>query len=67
VNSPRAISRPTSGISAEQARNARARAWAYVFDCWRKKDAAGMTSTHGDDTKGRSVDDFRADEASVPR
>ena len=32
-----------------------------------EENAAGMTSTDGDDTKGRSVDDFRADEASVPR
>jgi hypothetical protein len=44
----------------DQARDIRARAWSYVFDCYAKKNAAGVSSTNGDDTKGRSVDDFRA-------
>ena len=28
---------PLSGISPEQARDARARAWAFVFRCWQEK------------------------------
>ena len=33
----------------------RARAWAFVFQCWREKqNAAGVTSTNGDDAEERS-------------
>jgi hypothetical protein len=40
--------KPDAGLTSEQARDARARAWAYVFQCWQEKqDAAGMTSTNG--------------------
>jgi hypothetical protein len=39
--------KPLPGISPEQVRDARARAWAFVFDCHVKKSAAGMTSTNG--------------------
>jgi hypothetical protein len=28
---------PLSGISPERARDARARAWAFVFQCWQEK------------------------------
>jgi hypothetical protein len=28
---------PLSGISSDDARDARARAWAFVFQCWRDK------------------------------
>ncbi len=48
-----------------QARDIRARAWAFVFECHaRKENAAGVTSTNGDDAKG-SVND-RA-KASIPK
>ena len=39
--------KPLPGISPEQVRDARARAWAFVFDCHMKESAAGMTSTNG--------------------
>ncbi len=32
--------KPTPGITPEQARDARARAWRFVFDCWEQKKAA---------------------------
>jgi hypothetical protein len=35
--STRTVCRPDSSISAEQARDARARAWAFVFECWQEK------------------------------
>jgi hypothetical protein len=38
------------GISPEQARDVRARALIYVFQCWQEKqNAAGVASTNGDD------------------
>jgi len=33
--------KPTAGITPEQARDARARAWRFVFDRWEQKKAAG--------------------------
>ena len=52
---------PHSGISPEQCRDARAQAWAYVFQCWREKqNAAGVTTTNGDDAmKGSNSDRAR--------
>ena len=37
MDSPRIVRSPLSSISLEQARDARARAWAFVFECWRAK------------------------------
>jgi len=52
--------KPDAGLTLEQARDARARAWAYVFQCWQgKQSAAGVTSTNGDDPERRS-DEIRA-------
>jgi len=33
----RFIQRPCSGITPEQARDTRSRAWAYILECWRAK------------------------------
>jgi hypothetical protein len=57
VDSARLISHPHS--AADQARDARARAWAFAFSC-AKKNAAGITSTNGDDTMKGSKNDDRA-------
>jgi hypothetical protein len=38
--SPRKATSPHRSVTAEQARTARARAWAFVFDCYGKKKAA---------------------------
>jgi hypothetical protein len=57
---PRTAARPDQSFTPEQARDARARAWAYVFDCHAKKNATGVTSTGGDNTKEGSENDFRA-------
>jgi hypothetical protein len=40
VDSARVVSHPPSTASPEQVRDARARAWAFAFDCYRKKEAA---------------------------
>jgi len=47
---------PLSGISPHQTRNARARAWAFVFRCWQEKQMAGEPSAEPD---GRNVDAIR--------
>jgi hypothetical protein len=43
--------KPSSSTTPEQARDLRARAWRYVFDCYQAKKKAGVTST-GDEAKG---------------
>jgi hypothetical protein len=37
---PSVAIRPASGITLEQARDARARAWTYVFQCLQKRQKA---------------------------
>ncbi len=55
------IVRPHPGTTPEQAREARAKAWAFVFDCHHKK-AAGANGGGNDPTK---IEEHRAD-ASIP-
>jgi hypothetical protein len=56
----RIIWRPRPDITLQDARDARARAWAFTFDCWRKKVAEtnacedGSKSSH--ETKGGQCD-----------
>jgi hypothetical protein len=57
MDSARVVHRPHSGISQEEARDARARAWAYVFDCHRKHvGKEGGPATAPDDRKGPKHD-----------
>jgi hypothetical protein len=51
--------RQHSATLSNEARDARARAWAFVFSC-AKKNAAGRTSTNGGDEKERSRNDSLA-------
>ena len=55
---------PRINTTPVQARDIRARAWAFVFECHAKKNAAGMTSTNGDDAKGSRNDRAKK---SIPR
>ncbi len=64
TSKPRITDRPHPGIGAEDARDIRARAWAFVFDCHARKAAAGANGNR-DDTKEGPLDDFRA-ETSLP-
>ena len=41
----RIVVRTRPDISPEEARDARARAWAYVFSCWRAKREDGSATT----------------------
>jgi hypothetical protein len=52
---------PRSETPLEWGRDARARAWAFVFQCWQEKqNAAGVSSTNGDDAEERSRNDYSA-------
>jgi len=66
MDSPR-LDRPHRGIAAREVLDARARAWAYVFQCWQgKQSAAGVTSTNGDDPERRSDSDEIRAKRSIP-
>ena len=48
---------PRINTTPDQARDIRARAWAFVFECHSaKKNAADVTSTGGEDAKGSRND-----------
>jgi hypothetical protein len=60
--------RPASESLAQQAQNARARGLAYVLRLFLDRKAAGrLSSLDGPDAKERSLDDSRADKASIPK
>jgi hypothetical protein len=42
ANELRIIAKASPGVSPEHARDARAHAWRFVFDCWEQKKAAGQ-------------------------
>ena len=50
--------KPAAGITPEQARDIRARVWAFVFDCHAKKKAAADLG--GEDHARKELDDSRA-------
>ena len=50
------ICHPNTDITPEQARDARARAWKFVFDRYREK----ATRTDGDEDEKKEKDEFRA-------
>ena len=49
------VIRSEPGATPEQARDARARAWAFVFQCWQEKQEGGA-ATAPDDRKGLKHD-----------
>ena len=55
---------PRINTTPDQARDIRARAWAFVFDCHEKKEAA--PESRPEDAERRS-NEIGADEASIPR
>jgi hypothetical protein len=64
---PRIAAKPAAGTTSVGELNALAAIYGRAVERYEEAKAAGMTSTDGDDTKGRSVDDFRTDETSLPR
>jgi hypothetical protein len=37
-----------AGVTSEQARDTRARAWGFVFECWQQKEMAAEPYSHND-------------------
>ena len=58
MTSPHVASNPQPSVPLEHSRDTRARAWAFVFDCYRKKEAA--PESRPDDAKERSKNDSSA-------
>ena len=51
---------PKGDLTAEQARDARARAWAYAFQCFHSRASKeGGAPTAPDNTRGKSKNDSR--------
>jgi hypothetical protein len=57
----RVVFRPAPDITGEQVRDARVRAWAFVFDCFHrhKKDAVSGIGSGEDDASEESVGERR--------
>ena len=69
-DAPRIVVRPRSVISPEEARDARARAWAFVFSCWHAKRVDGSATTprqpKGENNKEVSyVDHFSVEPSNI--
>jgi len=45
MSKKRVVRVPHKGVTPEQARSLRARAWAFVFSCWRAKREDGIATT----------------------
>ena len=43
----RIVVKPNPGVTPEEARDARVRAWRFVFDCWEQKKTAGEDGGEG--------------------
>ena len=66
MSSPRKATTPGHSTTSEHARNARARAWAYAFDCYYEKEAATSPVSRPDDAE-RSLSDGARDSIQDPK
>jgi hypothetical protein len=48
-------------VSPEEGRDARAKAWSFVLECWRKKQEGGPPTALENAKEERIKDDFRAE------
>jgi hypothetical protein len=48
MSSPRSVRNASSSVRSEHVRNTRARAWAFVFDCYHRKQEAAPESRPDD-------------------
>jgi hypothetical protein len=55
MDSPRMVRSPLSSFSLEQTRDARARAWAFVFECWQEKQTVAEPTQPDDRDDTSSV------------
>jgi hypothetical protein len=49
------VLKPAAGITLEQARNACARAWTFVFQCWQGKQKADGSAPEPDSCKEAAI------------
>jgi hypothetical protein len=56
--------KPAAGLTPKQAHDARARAWAFVFQCWQERQKAAPASRPNDAEGG--LNDIRAN-AILPK
>jgi hypothetical protein len=56
MTNPRTTRLSSFSITSEDARDTRARAWSYVFDCYRKKEAATSPESRPIAAKGLTHD-----------
>ena len=61
ANEPRVIVKPVPGVRPEQARDIRARAWAFVFECFDHHEKEAVTGRGGEDD---ASDEFTHEERS---
>ncbi len=62
-STPRSAYRPDPDATPEEARDVRARAWAFIFSCWHAKGGSSATAAQ-DDRKGFNDDPATA---RIPR
>jgi hypothetical protein len=55
MDSAHIVTQSPSGISPEKARDARARAWSFVFECYENNKAAGAIRGEGDAELNRKL------------
>jgi hypothetical protein len=58
--------KPLSGISSDQGRDARARAWSYVFECFALRTKNKAAPASGPDDAKESKNAMRRKEAEMP-
>ena len=64
MSDPHLTVSPAPGITPDRARDARARAWRFVFDCWEQKKAAGEVG--GDEHARKESKDVSRNQ-TIPR
>ncbi len=64
MSSPHIVLNSRQDLTSEQARDARACAWAFVFQCWQEKQKGCPTTSSPDSAKGGSSDSSA--KASIP-
>lgn len=62
VNNTDIIVKPCPGLTPERARDARARAWKYVFDCYGKKKGGVPSTARNDGKEIKLIDENRREE-----
>jgi hypothetical protein len=65
-DAPRVVLRTPPGIATEQARDARARAWAFIFRCYQLKESPANGQSGRGNSDGTATTEDSADVFIVP-